>query len=720
MNSYKYFIVLVVISNIFFHPTYLFGNSETILDSQHPYYDALILFNVIQDNNVDKNEITKVMAILKKYLNKEDRDNLMSNVSKNPDLLKQVGVMERKFRCNAYISDYLNIIKSTLIKSSGNRQMSSITIYNLNLVKSEKMNLAKVDNFSVGTLAKSMTEFLVERTKNELIIAFFEKFRKILEMEKFGVLKTLFPASHSTLLLIDKEISNFPSYLNEIRKAFNDDLSVLNMNLPKIMELDEFKLFLDKNEWIKKLLNSALEIIKELNYRGLNIDILDNIDTKIMSSDELINLKHSIILIRTISNSLKKNNDNSASLKHYWISLESFKKLKKKHEYTKQYEKKSLYSFEIYLGLIYQETIGNDFNFRIRGCDYNFARFVLRPIRDNGDKIKELMTKIENFLIIINKLEISQTRLKICENTNNVSIEDYYNVYNSIMDTFEYSIEFFKYSIKVKNPPGEFERLETQKLKSYLGLFRKFGYIYLNLKQKKYSSAILNIVRIANIIVEISDKTSSKTNLFRIIKTYFLKYGAFMAAVVKAENSDEIKKAIEAAALPVGSYRIKRTRRLTISLNSYLGLFCNQEKFLQQNSTDTTSLDKMKIKNLSITAPIGLAFNWGINTKKNQKRPGLCLSIFASIIDLGAIVRFHFKNDEDIEGLSELEWKDIFAPGAFLLFNLNKLPISFGGGVQLAPMLKEVNEDGILEIAKTKRIRWGLMVVVDIPLIHFK
>jgi hypothetical protein len=82
------------------------------------------------------------------------------------------------------------------------------------------------------------------------------------------------------------------------------------------------------------------------------------------------------------------------------------------------------------------------------------------------------------------------------------------------------------------------------------------------------------------------------------------------------------------------------------------------------------------------------------------------------------VVRYRFTEEE--KGLSEVTWKDIFAPGAFLIFGPKNFPVSLGFGVQYGPRLTKVNESGDIETLKNSRIRCGLMIAVDIPLIHFK
>lgn len=734
MNLKKCFITLILIFCLSCIGFNLLGTDYTIpfLKYKHPYYDSLYLFNIIKEckknEKLTENEISKVQTILKKYLHDDPRDFSLQE-------------FKNSFSCNPFIKEFLNLAPLTLTenhyRSLSSERNTNFQAYIQQNIKSLSENATPnnskgITGISPAAIAEGMAKFLVERAKSELSIAFFEKFKRILEDDKYKAIKILLPSTHSALKTIDTEIYNFSAYIQVLRGAFETDLRNLLLNLPKIMTLPEVDNFFkeEKHKWLKVLLDSGFYLITCFKNEEIPNDILMNFDLSNFETnnkdDNFTNFINAIKLIQIISKSFQTDvtdNQNSG----YWINMASFKKLFDNYG--------SFYAYKIYIGLLYEETKDIEFRIKSQCCKIikkNFASDFLIEIY-NQKKIEGLIKKCEEFIyrvgFVMNTLKNMESKDK-----SKLSIDDYYNVLDGIFETLEFSNDMFNYLVEnLSTNINIFKEktLKESKLNIYLEIIRKFGYIFLDIKQKNYSSVISNIVSIADSIFELSNTSDSKikNSVFKI-RTFAIKYGAFISAIVKAQNSDEVKKAIEAATLPAGSYRIKREQKFSISFNSYVGLFGNSESYIRDEFDTVTSSNKTHRWNLAITAPIGFAFNFGINS-----RPKMCFTIFTSIIDLGAIVRYQFKKNKDstenadeknsedtssYSGLSELRWKDILSPGLFFLVNLNRLPISVGGGVQMAPSLKNVDSDGKIELIEKKRIRLGLTFLIDIPLIHFK
>ena len=93
------------------------------------------------------------------------------------------------------------------------------------------------------------------------------------------------------------------------------------------------------------------------------------------------------------------------------------------------------------------------------------------------------------------------------------------------------------------------------------------------------------------------------------------------------------------------------------------------------------------------------------------------LTLFVSMIDVGSLASFRLQNDSS-KVASEIQLKNIIAPGLFLYYGLGKCPISIGAGVQIGPQLREVTAQNI-NIEKNYYLRYGLSICVDIPLLNF-
>ena len=218
-----------------------------------------------------------------------------------------------------------------------------------------------------------------------------------------------------------------------------------------------------------------------------------------------------------------------------------------------------------------------------------------------------------------------------------------------------------------------------------------------------------------------------KENKIRKMHEIF-KYGAFLAAVVESKDADEIKRAIQAVALPAGSYSIKRRAFRNISLNSYPGLTGGME--LASNNTNNNWAP-----NFGFTAPIGLAYSWGYKTKidgykyftkpayrrrvehstkleGNRFLSGHSGTLYLPLIDLGAVVLFRLDNNGDALP-EDIGFQQIFSPGIMYAHGLPDLPISIMGGMQVSPQLRKIDEQ------KANSFRFNVSIVVDLPLANF-
>lgn len=657
-----------------------------LLKEPVPFYDAIALAEAINEKD------DRILEILKKY---------------TTESLENIKDAKKVFDKNTFLIEYMKDVNElqSIVKKAKDRGL--LNIHSLT---------TPAAGLSATKLAEGIAKFLVERTKKELSIAIFQNFKKELEKEKYDILKTLFPETFAILQIIDTEIYTYSSYLQMIRETFEKDLSNMFSSLGNVLEKEKIKkLFSSDKEWLRIILKAAFDIIDGLKKEKHPGDILAEFDAEKLkdntTDDKLKNLRNAVKLLQVISGSLKEKTGSG----RYWIDKDSLKELFKWDEKQKGY-----FVFNLYLGLIYEQSKSKDIKFKIGDNEIALADELIK-LKEVSNKIEDIKKQIEEFVTGVNIVENSIKGLKQAQQNDQKTYEDYYKAYNTVLDTIEYVLPLGEHIVNKKELPGSKVSFDDSRIKTFTEIARKLGDIYLDIKRKEYSMAVFNVIRVADGILQLSGykqeqiETEPKLSLFRKIRSTFLKYGAFMAGVARAENSDEVKKMIESAALPVGSYRIKRTNPFTISLNSYVGFLGGQENYLAERGKD-----KEWKENMAVTAPIGLAFNFGLKSKGKYVSS---FSFFASIIDLGAIVRYYFEKDEngtvEEKGLSTITWKDIFSPGAFLIWGPKNLPVSFGLGVQLAPDIKKVYNDGTIERIPS-RIRWGLMIGVDIPLIHFK
>lgn len=185
-----------------------------------------------------------------------------------------------------------------------------------------------------------------------------------------------------------------------------------------------------------------------------------------------------------------------------------------------------------------------------------------------------------------------------------------------------------------------------------------------------------------------------------------VRYGNFLAAAAEAQNSEDVAKAIEAFALPVGSSRLKKHSSFSIALNAYPGLGWRGDE------RSFGSIFKKSTSSFVIPAPIGLNLNWGF---------GNCgsVSFYAPLIDVGALFAFRFTNDTTIVR-PQLKWSNIISPGFYVVYGSGwDLPISVGIGGQRSPTLKKIGPGGNIELVEKRQFVPQIFVGVDIPIAHF-
>ncbi|WP_124978868.1 hypothetical protein [Nonlabens xiamenensis] len=165
---------------------------------------------------------------------------------------------------------------------------------------------------------------------------------------------------------------------------------------------------------------------------------------------------------------------------------------------------------------------------------------------------------------------------------------------------------------------------------------------------------------------------------------------------------DQMEAVLQRYALPVGSFRMKRGASYSIDINAYPGVMGS----LETNAGNALTA--------GITAPLGIAFSIN-HPGEEEKNSGASSSLFLSVIDLGAPFAYRFTNDSS-EGLpQEITWKQLFAPGVAYIYGFKNTPVSLMAGVQWAPELRSFDQEN----GSAKNIfRVNLGITVDIPLFN--
>ncbi|MFK8161564.1 MAG: hypothetical protein AB8H12_03790, partial [Lewinella sp.] len=359
--------------------------------------------------------------------------------------------------------------------------------------------------------------------------------------------------------------------------------------------------------------------------------------------------------------------------------------------------------------------------------EQKFLNTILR------DKPRQFGTLINNFSQFTNRIDGIQAEFKQLRDKDKANLGTQEFVY-----FLKNSLDVVRLVFDVALPErgqtlDEVQQLTNNMLDAYSAVLAE-----------DYNGLIQNIIPVATTLVESANerkieaaaligekekRTAQKERDAQLFKLReIIRYGAFLAEVVEAESSDEVKNAIRKIALPTGSYSIKRRSFGNISLNTYPGITGGWERI--SNSSGSAGAP-----NFGFTAPIGLAFSWGYSSKidatKYQDLPSYKLrvdrspvtddghflngnsgSLFFSLFDFGAIVLFRL--DDSAEPLPEdVGFQQLFSPGIAYTHGLAGLPLAISGGLQISPSLRKLGE------ASANSFRLNLGVTVDLPLANF-
>lgn len=556
-----------------------------------------------------------------------------------------------------------------------------------------------ISGLSVSNIADGLAKFLVKRTKEELNVAFFRKFKDVLE--NYPEFETLFPKTHNFISFIEEQ--NYASMLQVLKQAFEDDMKTLIGNIPELryveckakdtkgaknkkkfkecnIRVNKIKSFFEKEGgWTVWTMSIFVdELINGKNAADALTSVFKDKDLKKYDIDDKGNPKDTIPLTYNIfklldlfSSSFRYEDDS-----RIWVNSKDIKKEIIDNEIQRT----------IYLGLLYQQSKLRKIRFRINDTIVIYFHEILEKTKGSQNEITYFLSELSES---ISKIELSLGELKKIRSESKMQdVRTVDNYLTGIDGLFEATSEFLE---KISEKDTTLVPKAIVKDMKKLTNTMKYGVdIFNNLEEKNYGSLIFNVTILLDNYM--GDEFKFKDEL--------IKYGTFMATVAQAENSDQIAAAIETAALPSGSSSIKRKSSFNVSLNAYVGWFGGSEKIVDSGEESFVT---------GLTSPIGVAVSWG------RIELGIIqgFTLFASIIDIGAITTYRFDDNNDAQDLPELSFENIIAPGIHGYINFRNSPLSLGGGYQLGPSTREIN--GVNESIR----RWHITLAVDIPLMNF-
>jgi len=614
------------------------------------FYDAQALKRKALNNKVTVNQ--EVLQILYRNAN-----------------LKQASVsvkeLQQIYKQNPFIAPYLNFQRD----NQGG----------VNNVVFGQRGFGGGDNLSSNgmglnpsTFLLGLTDFLVQRTKQELHIAFFKEFNK--KVKKSEELRLLFPQTTETLITIEEEIYRFNAFWDALRESFVDDLGQLPDNLGNYFQ-ESSKI---KDPRIRALGADCFEVIDMLKLKRPPTDVIRYLGNEALlqtinyKKAPMQRLQTSLQLVALFSESLEYLDDSK-----YWVSPERFGDLIRDTMQT-----------DLFLGFIYQKgkdislgkhTLGKHLvDLRKKSLD---IRLFLRTVKKFVEDGQQLFMKVQDL-----RRQMRNARRGNAKELT--AAEKHYNFYSFTEQTI--NLIDYAYEFKRKLVNDSMPKVDSL-YHRYVGVLYDLNKMIYDIQEKKYAVAIIEAIQIIDKLIP-SDQ-------FQCERKVLMKYGSFIAMAIRAKTPKEVSQAIESFALPPGSSAIKKFSKFSISLNAYVGAAGGYEylRGVQEQPF------------YSIATPIGVGFNWGF------KQAG-SISIFASIIDIGALTAFRFDPNNTVgqTPLPDFKIENVFAPGGYLVYGVPKFPLAIGIGAQMGPNLRTVTNNG----ATFQTSGWHLagFLAVDIPI----
>jgi len=542
--------------------------------------------------------------------------------------------------------------------------------------------------FPAQTIADGLGIFLAERFKEELTMRYLEGFRgKLTEQDSVYYFSKLFPKTYDVLQTY-ANVFDYKALLTALKEAFKDDLDHASQNVIPFLERN----LGTTTPEINSMFLVFDEAVNKIPQAENPLSALAEIDSnpyyqKIGNHSPQVYFK----IISTLANALRKDDG-------------SFINLSDVGAFTKKF-KDPLYAAAFW-GLYLEK---------------NYASLTTTPANTtsaydilNGRTLADLLGLVKPFTDIVATFQ----------QFNNADPKDV----TELVKRLEPNLKNFYVQLK------PFLDADTQKkVETSLALTHHLFNMYLMAKEEKYGLLVVEILK----TVDETGLRKKNPNLYDILN----KYGTFIANVAQAKSGQDVKEALDIAALPVGSYKIKRNTLSEISLNAYPGLALGIEHRVDA-PTDANVATNTGV--VAFTAPIGLGFNWGnrkdavrdtvgINANRTSNRneymtykkgtvrrsrtvTGASHSLFISVIDIGAVTAYRI-NDDDTEKLPEFTWENILAPGVFYIYGIKNSPLSVGGGLQYGPQLRKITATNA-EISESM-FSARIFLSVDVPLFSF-
>jgi len=524
----------------------------------------------------------------------------------------------------------------------------------------------------------ALSSFIADRFKQEIEIAFLDSLRA--RISRVRELKSLFPTTYAVLQQNDP--FQYTSFLETLKESLNKDVNNMPDDVGHFLETDPYHLAATKSWYMPTLIvyQDLLNIVKGQSV----VSVLDTLNTgslfKSIKGDTTYNpyLRMVAVFSRLLTNPDAPTTWLTTKAIAADLGQDDFKAfcglllIKEKAELQKiTFDNQSLY------GLI------------LTKYDLNKFTGLYNWMIDVDQSLTQLLASYSNMTL----------QYKANKPISGSQVIDCGNALVASVDTVFLGFPFASVGVNLSPAIKKIQTDFSANANNIMVLVN----IAADVKDKNYGLALVSGV---NGMINYLQTTNITPKTLDLIN----KYGNFAVAVATAQSSADMETALSSAALPAGSYRIKRNSFFDISLNAYAGVFGGVESF----SGSVPSNVKSSSASAGFTAPVGLTFSWG--STKNDKLTGSSYTLFLSVLDVGAVTSFRLTHDA-ASTLPNLTWGNVIAPGGYFVYGFKNSPLSLGFGAQYGPQLSSVSTASAVTLPSAWSAR--VFLAVDIPVFSF-
>jgi len=614
------------------------------------YSDAQTLLKAVKPDTIDS---TTWQKVLKRYVPPADTNKLTS-----------LEDFQKYFKDNPFA--FVNVLSATKEEKTSAQA----------IVENQTSSTNITGALSAPVVAGALTQVIIQRGKEELTVAFFDRFKA--ELKKYPCLDSLFPKSEEFLMNIETYL--YAGSLNTIRQAFSDDISNLPVHIPAFLHDPAVINFIGNNP---KFANVAA-LVPGLSYAGKLLSggsVPDAIKAfypldKVKGVDN--NLYQLLQIVPILSESIRDPNAVAN-----WITPQDFN--------TQVLAVGGLKT--IFFGLLYEELKNIEFS-GDAGAKFSFKK-LLTPGNEKAaaEAIQSVIQEYKDVQAAVASIQVLK------RNADTPS-------FNSVVDLLTKAVQDMKSAYLVVNKILKFTATTDNRIEQLFQLLPQVNAIVKAVYSREYSAAAVNGFLLITEIIGNDGTVSPKV----------LKYVSFMAAVAEAKTSNDIAAALDAAILPVGSSSIKSNTNVSVAINSYIGAGYYTEHYHGPSGSGIST----SLPTFGVSLPIGVSLSKGLRNKWVGS-----VSLFASILDLGAIASFKLSNPDSVNSkpLPDFTWQNILAPGAYITFGrLFNSPLAIGVGFQKGPQLRSItytqHGGAVVDLSQGETYRFGAFLSVDIPLFN--